>query len=88
MPFHFATDVPGFMLIFLLLRGVFWLGLLGVAVYLVKKLIENNSTSSSQPYKDAQAKEPPPLEIARRRYARGEIDKEEFRELKAELEEN
>jgi putative membrane protein len=71
----------------MLVRGVFWVGLLGVAVYLIKKIIEGDSSVDNQ-FQDKEEKtRETPLEVARKRYASGEIGKEEFKEIKRELQE-
>ncbi|MGM0471405.1 MAG: SHOCT domain-containing protein [Bacillota bacterium] len=55
---------------------MFILGLIviGLVIYIVK-----NDSSGNQTLEDS------PLEIAKRRYAKGEISKEEFEEIKREL---
>lgn len=55
---------------------ILWLILLVVVVYVLKDLVVGNSGRSSED--DA-------LEILRQRYARGEIDEQEFEQRKQEL---
>lgn len=62
----------GFGILFMLL---FWIVIIGLLVWLLRQFF---GKSSSAPQDSA-------LEIARRRYARGEIGKEEFEALKHEL---
>ncbi|MGM0471443.1 MAG: SHOCT domain-containing protein [Bacillota bacterium] len=56
--------------------GIFWLVIIGLVIYLV-----NNNSSNNQQVKSKED----PIEIARKRYAEGEITKEELQEIKAEL---
>lgn len=62
----------GFGMIFMLL---FWIVIIGLLVWLFRQFF---GKASSAPQDSA-------LEIARKRYAQGEIDKEEFDVLKHEL---
>ena len=59
----------------MLLMIVFWAGLIALITWIVLKLIRSGQQSSSQT----------PLEIAKARYAKGEISKEEFEQLKKDL---
>ena len=54
---------------------IFWGGLIALTVWGITKL---NRQSDSPPKHD-------PLDIARERYARGEISKKEFEQLKKDL---
>ena len=54
---------------------VFWGGLIALIVWGIKKLTERGS---SAPKHD-------PLDVAKERYAKGEISKEEFDQLKKDL---
>ena len=59
----------------------FWLFLLVVVVFIIKAVTGGNSGSSASPRrKDS------PLDILKERYARGEIDEEEFNRRRIELE--
>lgn len=60
---------------------IFWLVILGVIVWLAVTLINRSTGSRHEAFQTKDT----PLEVLRRRYARGEISKEEFREMKAEL---
>jgi len=57
---------------------VFWGGIIALIVWGVKKLVEHSSGS-------ANIERPSPLDIAKERYARGEISKEEFNQIKKDL---
>jgi len=57
---------------------IFWIGLIVGASFLVKYLVDQNRSSST-------GKESTPLEILKRRYASGEITKEEFEQKKKDL---
>ena len=54
---------------------LFWGGLIGFAVWWVNKLSRQNGTTGKIS----------PLDIARERYAKGEISKEEFEQIKKDL---
>jgi uncharacterized membrane protein len=58
----------GFGLIGLVLLVVFWVGLIALAVWVVKSLFAGSQQASTGPNRD-----PTPHEILDRRYARGEI---------------
>ena len=62
-----------------LMMIVFWGGLIALVVLLVRWL-SRNDTSASGP-----SRRPTPLEILQERYARGEIDKQEYEERKKDL---
>lgn len=63
------------MLLNMLLMIVFWGGLIALVVWIVVRLARTGQQPTSQM----------PLDIARTRYARGEITKEEFERLKKDL---
>lgn len=60
---------------------IFWLVILGVIVWLAVTLVNRSGGVRPSGHKVHDA----PLDVLRRRYARGEISREEFREMKAEL---
>ena len=66
----------------MVLMLLFWVVVIGVLFYLFKNVI--NSADS----KNEQAKSKNALEIAKQRYARGEINKEEYQEIVELLEED
>ena len=58
---------------------LFWGGLIALIVWGIKKLAERRGSDTATPEKrDA-------LDIAKERYARGEISREEFEQMKKEL---
>ncbi|MFQ6032847.1 MAG: SHOCT domain-containing protein [Candidatus Zixiibacteriota bacterium] len=59
---------------------VFWIVVIVGIVFLVKWLIQPGRTGGQAPQK-----EETPLDILKKRYARGEIDKEEFEQKKKDL---
>ncbi|NMC27471.1 MAG: SHOCT domain-containing protein [Syntrophomonadaceae bacterium] len=60
--------------------GWLWIILIGLAVYLI--YLNNNSRTTGS---GSSSLKETPLEIAQKRYARGEITKEQFEELKRDL---
>ncbi len=54
---------------------LFWVGLVALIVWVVMKLSKGGETSSKRD----------PLDIAKERYAKGEISKEEFEQIKKDL---
>lgn len=63
----------------MLMMGIFWLVIIGLVIYVVRN--RNNFTTNNQQFESKED----PVEIARKRYAKGEISKEEFQEIKNEL---
>lgn len=63
----------------MLMMGIFWLVIIGVVIYLITN--RNDSVSNNRQIKSKED----PIEIARKRYAKGEISKEEFQQIKDEL---
>jgi len=59
----------------MLIMVVFWGGLIALVTWVILRLVRSGQQSSSQT----------PLEIAKARYAKGEISKEEFEQIKKEL---
>ena len=73
----------GFGFLGLLIMLLFWVGIILLAVWLVRSVFSNNSnqtsaTSQSQKNSDA-------LEILAQRYARGEITREQYDVMKHDL---
>ncbi len=58
---------------------VFWGGIIALIVWGVKRLTERNGSGSSTTRRHE------PLDIARERYAKGEISREEFQQIKKDL---
>jgi putative membrane protein len=69
------------------LSGVFWLLLLGLAIWLLVRWITRQQTMASPPSPGTPANPPSAMEILRQRYARGEIDEATFARMRANLEE-
>jgi putative membrane protein len=61
---------------------VFWGGLIALTVIAVRAVWNSGSGSGRTSAKP----EPDPIEIAQQRYARGEISRDEFLEIKQDLE--
>jgi len=57
---------------------VFWVVIIGLVVWGIKKLVERGGSSETTRKRDA-------LDIAKERYAKGEITKEEFDQIKKDL---
>jgi putative membrane protein len=66
----------GFMGFGMLFMAVFWIGIIFLAVWAVREFL---------PKSEASGRSVSALEIAKARYARGEISKDEFEELKKNL---
>jgi putative membrane protein len=62
---------------FAVFGGLLWLILLGIIIYLVVSLLA--------PGREPRRHDEDPLEIAKRRYARGEITREEFEQIRKDL---
>jgi len=58
---------------------IFWGGLIFLIVWGIKKLTERGGSGSTTTGKRS------PLDIAKERYARGEISREEFEQIKKDL---
>ncbi len=59
----------------MLLMIVFWGGLIALVTWIILRLVRSGQQPSSQA----------PLDIAKARYAKGEISKEEFEQIKKDL---
>ncbi len=57
---------------------IFWIAIIVGIIFLVKWIVMQNRPGGQQ-------REESPLEILKKRYARGEIDKEEFEQKKKDL---
>ena len=62
---------------FAVFGGILWLILLGVIIYLLISLLA--------PSREHRHQEEDPLEIAKRRYAKGESTREEFEQMRRDL---
>jgi putative membrane protein len=64
----------GFGLVMVACMVIFWGAIIALAIWGIKKLTKHNSETKSTAF-----------DIVRERYAKGEITKEQFEELKKEL---
>ena len=60
------------------MMGIIWVGAIIVVVLLIRRLLASSHVGDGKGEESA-------LEILRKRYARGEINKEEFEEKKKDL---
>jgi putative membrane protein len=65
---------------------VLWVVLLGLVLWGVMRLLARRPGASSAHVWRIQSDEPSALEILNRRYARGELDSEEYEEMRARIE--
>jgi putative membrane protein len=56
---------------------VFWVGVIALVVWLITKLVKHENSGKIEKQS--------PIDLAKERYARGEITKEEFEQLKKDL---
>ena len=68
----FGTTMGWWMLVWAV---IFWGGLIALIVWAIKKLAERGDSPSKYN----------PLDIAKQRYAKGEISREEFEQIKKDL---
>lgn len=64
----------------LLFMLVFWVLIILLVIFLIRKLVSSGTTQKAAPHQEDSA-----LEILKKRYARGEINKEEFDAKKKDL---
>ena len=69
----------GFGFIFM---ALFWIVVIGLGIWLLSNLFPKNNTSSQSRESGGESAE----EILRRRYARGELTKEEYESMRYEIE--
>lgn len=65
---------------------VLWVALLGLVLWGVMRLLARRPDASSAHVWRIQSDEPSALEILNRRYARGELDAEDYEEMRARIE--
>jgi putative membrane protein len=63
----------------MLMMGLFWIVIIVAVVYFVRNSNNSIDRNGGRSFKED------PIEIARQRYAKGEISKEELQEIKEEL---
>ncbi len=68
-----------------LLMLAFWVVVIVGAIWLVATLVRGNSFGSSLMNQRPVASDPTPIEILKARYAKGEITKEQFDEMRRNL---
>ncbi|SHF67890.1 putative membrane protein [Modicisalibacter ilicicola DSM 19980] len=68
-----------------LMMIVFWGGIIALVVLLVRWLSRNDALGRSDTSDSGSSRRPTPLEILQERYARGEIDKQEYEERRKDL---
>jgi len=62
---------------------IFWLVIIGVAIWAVTQLTDNTRTSTQT--SGNSARKDTPLDILKKRYARGEITESEYKEMRRNL---
>lgn len=67
---HERGDAPAFWPVFPIAFGLFWLAVLGIAFYFIRRRM-NNAAAAADPMAGARS-------VLAERYARGEIDEDEY----------
>jgi len=75
MMWHYDGIIGGWQIFGMVMMGVFWIAIIALIIWGIKRFTEGTKTTTG---KDA-------LEIIKGRYARGEISKEEFQQIKRDL---
>ncbi len=81
---HGADGMGWWMLWGGLMMVLFWGAIVALAVWAVQAATRTERGGTSPPASDRTVRTP--LDVAKERYARGEIDREEFQRLRADLE--
>lgn len=76
---HMGSHGWGHMLIGGVMMAAFWIAVITLIVFLVRRLTSRQSSPASQ-------RSPSALELLQQRYARGEIDKHEYEARRRDLE--
>lgn len=58
---------------------IFWIAIIGLVIYLIVRLTNQRGGTSNNSTNET------PLDVLKKRYARGEITKEEFESMKKDL---
>ena len=66
--------------LWMVMMALFWVALIVAVIFLVRWLLLSTGGRGREPLREES-----PLEILKKRYARGEIDKQEFEEKKRDL---
>ena len=82
---HWGRGFMGFRGGGMIMMGLWLVLVVGLIIFLVKKFSDNSSHNYRNNYETNDKEDP--LKIAEKRYAKGEIDKEELQEIKKELRE-
>ncbi len=80
----FGSPSPG-MTVWMIINSLFWLAIVGVAVWAFVRWVGTHSQASSSPTSTMGLAGPSAHEILRQRYARGEIDEPTFERMRAQL---
>ena len=76
----YMHDVSGWWMVFGgLWMLIFWVAIIALVVWAIKKLTEHRGPGPGTPEKRD------PLDIAKERYAKGQISREEFEQIKKDL---
>ncbi len=68
-----------------LMMVLFWGAIIALIVWAIQSVTRRESAQTHTPYASASARNP--LDIVKERYARGEVSREEFEQIKIDLEE-
>lgn len=89
MPMMWGFENNGFgMMLGWVIMSLFWLGVLAIAAWALVRWLSHSPRSSAPPRPTAPQPQsgPSALDLLNARYARGEIDTETYRSMRAELE--
>jgi putative membrane protein len=75
MMWWYGNDGYGIMGVWFLMNCIFWVIVIGIAVYIINKLIKNSNARNLR-------ESDKPFEILNERLARGEITEEEYTRIK------
>jgi putative membrane protein len=81
---HIGDGMGWWMIWGVLMMALFWGGLIALVLWAVQSVARRDQGQVEPPV--AGRASPTPLDIVRERYARGEISREEFETMKADLE--